>query len=296
MIDNAANPQKSRFARLLRDNSVLRELMRSRIAQVSTVITLIYLLVAVLGPFLAPYDPTSMLTLPRQTPSAEHWFGTDEIGRDIFSRLLVSARVAMTVGFVSVGISLVVGSFLGIVAGFYGGWVDTVVMRFVDILLAFPGILLALAVITFLGPGMTNTIIAIGIGGIPGYARLIRGEVLSLIERDHVPAARALGARGLRIIAKHLMPLLLSSMLVYSTAQLARAILAEAGLSYLGLGVQPPDPSWGGMIASGQRFFLTAPYMAIYPGTTIMILVFALNLLGDALRDALNPTLRRSEG
>ncbi len=295
MIGNAVNPQKSRFARLLRDNPVLRELMRSRIAQVSTVITLIYLLVAILGPFLAPYDPTSMLTLPRQTPSAEHWFGTDEIGRDIFSRLLVSARVAMTVGFVSVGISLVAGGFLGIVAGFYGGWVDTVVMRFVDILLAFPGILLALAVITFLGPGMTNTIIAIGIGGIPGYARLIRGEVLSLIERDHIPAARALGARSLRIIAKHLMPLLLSSMLVYSTAQLARAILAEAGLSYLGLGVQPPDPSWGGMIASGQRFFLTAPYMAIYPGTTIMILVFALNLLGDALRDALNPTLRRSE-
>lgn len=296
MIDNAANAQKSRFARLLRDNPVLRELMRSKIAQVSAVITLIYLLVAILGPFLAPYEPTSMLTLPRQTPSAEHWFGTDEIGRDIFSRLLVSARVAMTVGFVSVGISLIVGGFLGIVAGFYGGWVDTVVMRFVDILLAFPGILLALAVITFLGPGMTNTIIAIGIGGIPGYARLIRGEVLSLIERDHIPAAKALGARGLRIIAKHLMPLLLSSMLVYSTAQLARAILAEAGLSYLGLGVQPPDPSWGGMIASGQRFFLTAPYMAIYPGTTIMILVFALNLLGDALRDALNPTLRRSEG
>jgi peptide/nickel transport system permease protein len=296
VIDRATDSQKSRLARLLRDNPVLRELMRSKIAQVSTVITLIYLLIAILGPFLAPYDPTSMLTLPRQTPSSSHWFGTDEIGRDIFSRLLVSARVAMTVGFVSVGISLIVGGFLGIVAGFYGGWVDTVVMRFVDILLAFPGILLALAVITFLGPGMTNTIIAIGIGGIPGYARLIRGEVLSLIERDHIPAAKALGARGLRIIAKHLMPLLLSSMLVYSTAQLARAILAEAGLSYLGLGVQPPDPSWGGMIASGQRFFLTAPYMAIYPGTTIMILVFALNLLGDALRDALNPTLRRSEG
>lgn len=295
MIDNTVPPQQGRFARMLRDNPILRELVRSRIAQISTVITLIYVLVAILGPFLAPYEPTSMLTLPRQTPSPEHWFGTDEIGRDIFSRLLVSARVAMTVGFVSVGIGLVVGGVLGIVAGFYGGWVDTVVMRFVDILLAFPGILLALAVITFLGPGMTNTIIAIGIGGIPGYARLVRGEVLSLIERDHISAARALGARGPRIIAKHLMPLLLSSMLVYSTAQLARAILAEAGLSYLGLGVQPPNPSWGGMIASGQRFFLTAPYMAIYPGTAIMILVFALNLLGDALRDALNPTLRRSE-
>ncbi len=294
MIRNPKTPAESRFRRLLRDNPILRELVRSKIAQVSVAITLIYALIALLGPVLAPYDPTAMLTLPRQTPSAEHWFGTDEIGRDIFSRLLVSARVAMTVGFVAVGIGLVVGGLMGIVAGFYGGWIDSFVMRLVDILLAFPGILLALAVITFLGPGMTNTMIAIGIGGIPGYARLIRGEVLSLIERDHVSAARALGAGGIRLVFRHLVPLLLSSMLVYSTSQLARAILAEAGLSYLGLGVQPPNPSWGGMIASGQRFFLTAPYMAIYPGTAIMILVFSLNLLGDALRDALNPTLRRS--
>jgi peptide/nickel transport system permease protein len=287
---------RARWRRLLRDNPVLHEFARSRIAQVSGAIALAYLVVAILGPLLAPYDPTAMLTLPRQAPSPEHWFGTDEIGRDIFSRMLISARVAMTVGFVAVGIGLVVGGILGILAGFYRGWVDSVVMRLVDILLAFPGILLALAVITFLGPGLTNTMIAIGIGGIPGYARLVRGEVLSLTERDHVTAARALGAGNLRLVLRHLMPMLLSTMLVYSTAQLARAILAEAGLSYLGLGVQPPDPSWGGMIASGQRFFLTAPYMAIYPGTAIMVLVFALNLLGDALRDALNPTLRRQGG
>ncbi|HKK92246.1 MAG TPA: ABC transporter permease [Longimicrobiales bacterium] len=278
----------------LRRNPIVRELVRSRIAQVSAVITLVYVILAVFGPQLAPYDPTAMLTLPRQGPSAEHWFGTDEIGRDIFSRMLVSARVAMTVGFVAVGIGLVVGGVLGVVAGFFQGWIDSVIMRAVDVLLAFPGILLALAVITFLGPGLVNTMIAIGIGGIPGYARLARGEVLSLIERDHVVAARSLGARNLRLMWKHLFPLLVSSLLVYSTAALARAILAEAGLSYLGLGVQPPEPSWGGMISSGQRFFLTAPFMAIYPGTAIMMLVFALNLLGDVLRDALNPALRRS--
>ncbi|MEX2500812.1 MAG: ABC transporter permease [Trueperaceae bacterium] len=275
-------------------NPILRELLRSRIAQVSAVITLLYVIVAAFGPQIAPYDPTEMLTLPRQGPSAEHWFGTDEIGRDIFSRMLVSARVAMTVGFVAVGIGLVAGGVLGVIAGFFQGWIDSVIMRFIDVLLAFPGILLALAVITFLGPGLVNTMIAIGIGGIPGYARLARGEVLSLIERDHVVAARSLGARNLRLMAKHLFPLLVSSLLVYSTAALARAILAEAGLSYLGLGVQPPEPSWGGMISSGQRFFLTAPFMAIYPGTAIMMLVFALNLLGDVLRDALNPALRRS--
>ena len=276
------------------DNPLWRELRRSRIAQVSFVLTLAYLIAAAFGPALAPYSPIDMLTLPRQAPSAEHWFGTDEIGRDIFSRLLISARVAIVVGFVAVAIGLVAGGIMGVIAGYFGGWIDSVLMRVVDVLLAFPGILLALAVITFLGPGLTNTMIAIGIGGIPGYARLVRGEVLSLLERDYVAAARSLGANHLRVITKHITPMLISSVLVYSTAQLARAILAEAGLSYLGLGVQPPNPSWGGMIASGQRFFLSAPFMAIYPGMAIMVLVFALNLLGDAFRDALNPQLRRA--
>ena len=280
--------------RRLNESPLWRELKRSRIAQVSFFLTLLYLVLAAFGPAIAPYSPTDMLTLPRQAPSAEHWFGTDEIGRDIFSRMLVSARVAIVVGFVAVAIGLVIGGVMGVMAGYFGGWIDAVFMRVIDVLLAFPGILLALAVITFLGPGLTNTMIAIGIGGIPGYARLVRGEVLSLLERDFVAAARSLGANHLRVITKHLTPMLLSSLLVYSTAQLARAILAEAGLSYLGLGVQPPNPSWGGMIASGQRFFLSAPFMAIYPGVAIMILVFALNLLGDAFRDALNPQLRRA--
>jgi peptide/nickel transport system permease protein len=279
--------------RAIKENPLWREFVRSPIAQIAAVVTLIYIILAIFGPTLAPYSEIDMLTLPRQRPSGDYWFGTDEIGRDIFSRMLVSARVAMTVGFISVGIGLIIGSLIGILAGYFGGWLDALLMRIVDVLLAFPGILLALAVITFLGPGLTNTMIAIGIGGIPGYARLVRGEVITLLERDYVSAARSLGANHMRVIVQHIVPMLVSSVLVYSTAQLARAILAEAGLSYLGLGVQPPFPSWGGMIASGQRFFLSAPYMAIYPGTAIMILVLALNLLGDALRDALNPQLRR---
>ncbi|CAN5660153.1 ABC transporter permease [soil metagenome] len=278
----------------MRSNPLIREVARSRIAQLSALITIVYLVVAAFGPQLAPHSEIEMLTLPRQAPSAEHLFGTDEIGRDIFSRMLVSARVAMTVGFVAVAIGLVFGFVMGVLAGYFGGWVDATLMRVVDVLLAFPGILLALAVITFLGPGLTNTMIAIGIGGIPGYARLVRGEVLAVLERDFISAARSLGANHMRVILKHVTPMLLSSLLVFSTAQLARAVLAEAGLSYLGLGVQPPFPSWGGMIASGQRFFLSAPYMAIYPGLAIMVLVLALNMLGDSLRDALNPQLRKA--
>jgi peptide/nickel transport system permease protein len=165
-------------------------------------------------------------------------------------------------------------------------------MRLMDVLLAFPGLLLALAVITFLGPGMLNTMIAIGIGGIPGYARLVRSEVLAIRNREHVLAARAIGASNLRVIARHILPLTASSVLVYSTAQLARAILTEAGLSFLGLGIQPPDPSWGAMIASGQRSFLSSPAMGIFPGLAIMGMVFTLNLLGDSLRDALDPHRR----
>ena len=168
----------------------------------------------------------------------------------------------------------------------------SVSMRMMDILLAFPGLLLALAVITFLGTGMVNTMIAIGIGGIPGYARLVRGEVLTLLNRDHVLAARSIGATNMRLMTRHILPLAMSSVLVYSTAQLARAILTEAGLSFLGLGIQPPTPSWGAMIASGQRSFLSAPAMGIFPGLAIMGMVFTLNLLGDSLRDALDPHQR----
>jgi peptide/nickel transport system permease protein len=274
------------------DNAFVRELRRSRVTQVSTVVALLYLFVGVTGPWLAPYDALELVASPRLSPSVEHWMGTDEVGRDTFSRILVGTRTAITVGFVAIGIGLLIGGAIGLVAGFYGSVVDSVSMRLMDILLAFPGLLLALAVITFLGTGMVNTMIAIGIGGIPGYARLVRGEVLTLLNRDHVLAARSIGATNMRLMTRHILPLAMSSVLVYSTAQLARAILTEAGLSFLGLGIQPPTPSWGAMIASGQRSFLSAPAMGIFPGLAIMGMVFTLNLLGDSLRDALDPHQR----
>ncbi len=273
----------------------LHELRRSRVTQVATAVALLYLIAGAVGPWLAPYDPLELVASPRLGPSMDHWMGTDEVGRDTFSRILAGTRSAVTVGFVAIGIGLFVGGAIGLVAGFYGSVVDSVSMRMMDILLAFPGLLLALAVITFLGTGMVNTMIAIGIGGIPGYARLVRGEVLTLLNRDHVLAARSIGASNLRLMTRHILPLAMSSVLVYSTAQLARAVLTEAGLSFLGLGIQPPDPSWGAMIASGQRSFLSAPALGIFPGLAIMGFVFTLNLLGDSLRDALDPHQRRRE-
>jgi len=275
------------------DHPILRELRRSRVTRIAPAVALLYLLVGITGAWLAPYDPLELVAAPRLGPSTTHWMGTDEVGRDTFSRILVGTRAAITVGFVAIGIGLFFGGVIGTLAGFYGSVVDSVAMRFMDVLLAFPGLLLALAVITFLGPGMVNTMIAIGIGGIPGYALLVRSEVRALRDREHVLAARAIGASNLRIMARHILPLTMSSVLVYSTAQLARAILTEAGLSFLGLGIQPPDPSWGAMIASGQRSFLSAPAMGIFPGLAIMGMVFTLNLLGDSLRDALDPHQRR---
>lgn len=279
-----------------RTNPLLRELRRSRITQLAAVLALVYAALAVFGPFIVPHDPFQLVARPRQPPSPEFWLGTDEIGRDLFSRIVVGTRLALIVGALAVAIGLFVGGLIGMLAAFYGRLIDVVLMRFVDVLLAFPGLLLALAVVTMLGPSLENTIIAIGVGGIPGYARLMRGEVLSLLSRDHVMAARSLGAGTLRVMTRHLLPLAFSSLLVYSTAQLARAILYEAGLSYLGLGVQAPNPSWGGMISTGQRSFLSTPMMGIFPGIAIMGVVYTLNLLGDSLRDALDPHQRGSTG
>ncbi len=271
---------------------ILAEIRRSRITQAALLLTVLYCVVALAGPWLAPHDPTSMLAMPRRPPSERFWLGTDEIGRDLLSRLIHGARVAFTVAFLATAIGLLGGAVLGLIAAYFAGYIDSAIMRTMDILLAFPGLLLALAIIAILGPGLTNAMIAIGIGGIPEYARLMRGEVLSLLGRDHVLAARAMGASDLRVMWRHLIPFTVPTMLVYSTSQLARAVLTEAGLSYLGLGVEPPTASWGGMIATGQAHMLTTPMLAIAPGLAIMGLVFALNMLGDSLRDALDPHQR----
>ena len=275
-----------------RRSLLLIELRRSWITQITLAVAVVYTIAAIAGPWLAPYDPTAILAPPRMPPNAQFMLGTDEIGRDLFSRLLFGTRVAFAVAIVATSIGLIGGVILGLLAGYFSGPVDSIIMRLVDILLAFPGLLLALAIITILGPGLTNAMIAIGVGGIPEYARLMRGEVLSLLNRDHVLAARSIGARDLRVMVRHLIPFSVPTMLVYSTAQLARAVLTEAGLSYLGLGVQPPTASWGGMIATGQQHLTTTPLMAIFPGLAIMGLIFVLNILGDSLRDALDPHQR----
>lgn len=271
---------------------IMAEIRRSRITQVSLLIALAYVAIAVAGPWIAPYDPTAILNRPRMPGNADFLLGTDEIGRDLLSRLIYGTRIAFMVAIVATSIGLVCGGVLGLIAGFFAGPADSIIMRVMDILLAFPGLLLALAIITILGPGLTNAMIAIGVGGIPEYARLMRSEVLSLLGRDHVLAARSIGATDRRIMIRHLIPFTVPTMLVYSTAQLARAVLTEAGLSYLGLGVQPPTASWGGMIATGQAHLTTTPMLAIYPGLAIIGLIFVLNILGDSLRDALDPHRR----
>jgi peptide/nickel transport system permease protein len=252
-------------------------------------------LAALLGPAIAGVDPAFQnLPLRLEGPSVMHWFGLDELGRDILARLLVGARISLLVGVVVVGISATIGTVLGSIAGYYGGIVDDVVSRISDILMAFPGLLLAIAVVAVLGPSLTNVVLALTLIGWVGYARLVRGQVLRVRELEYVQAARALGAAAPRILAKHIVPAALPALIVQATLGMGGAILAEASLSFLGLGVQPPTPSWGTMLNYGRSHLLDAPHLTIVPGLAIALLVLGFNFLGDGLRDALDPTM--SEG
>jgi len=253
-------------------------------------IVLIAVLAALTAPWVVPYDPAGQeLSLRLERPSVHHPFGLDELGRDIFSRVLAGARISLLVGITVVGISTLVGVFLGAVAGYFGGWVDDVISRGVDVLLAFPGILLAIALVAVLGPSLTNVVLALSVIGWVGYARLVRGQVLRAREFEFVQAARALGASTSRILIRHIIPTTLPAVMVQATLGMAGAILAEAALSFLGLGVQPPTPSWGTMLNGGRLHLLDAPHLTIFPGAAIAALVLGFNFLGDGLRDALDP-------
>jgi peptide/nickel transport system permease protein len=263
---------------------------RLRMARVGAAIVLITVLAAVAGPWLVPFDPASQeLALRLEGPSGVHWFGLDELGRDIFARILSGARISLLVGLVVVGVSGTIGVAMGSVAGYFGGRIDEAISRLIDILLAFPGLLLAIAMVAVLGPSLTNVVIALSLIGWVGYARLVRGQVLRARELEFVQAARALGATTPRILARHIIPTTLPAVTVQATLGMGGAILAEAALSFLGLGVQPPTPSWGTMLNYGRGHLLDAPHLTVFPGIAIAILVLGFNFLGDGLRDALDP-------
>jgi peptide/nickel transport system permease protein len=258
--------------------------------RVGAAIVAIAVLAALIGPILAPFDSAAQeLPLRLTGPSLQHWFGLDELGRDILSRVLAGARISLLVGIVVVSISSTVGILVGAIAGYFGGRLDEVLSRIIDVLLAFPGLLLAIAMVAVLGPSLVNVVFALSLIGWVGYARLVRGQVLRARELEFVQAARALGASTPRVLIRHVIPTALPAVSVQATLGMGGAILAEASLSFLGLGVQPPTPSWGTMLNYGRIHLLDAPHLTVFPGLAIAVLVLGFNFLGDGLRDALDP-------
>jgi peptide/nickel transport system permease protein len=285
---------KARSPRMERWSAFYKQMKKNKMAMIGGYIILFYVLVAIFGPWIAPYDPLAIDLMNKlQPPSLEHLMGTDDKGRDVLSRIIYGSQLSLTVGVVSVLIGAVVGIFLGLVSGYYGKMVDTVIMRFIDVLLAFPGILLALAIISALGPDLINVMIAVGIFSIPTFARIVRGSTLSTKKMEYIDAIRALGATDFKIIFVHILPNILSPIIVQGTLRLATAILTAAGLSFLGMGAQPPSPEWGAMLSSGRNFLWNAPHMATFPGIAIALIVMGLNLFGDGLRDALDPRMKK---
>ncbi|GAB4458064.1 MAG: ABC transporter permease [Anaerolineae bacterium] len=270
-----------------------RRLIRQPLSILAGVIVIILIFTAIFGPMLAPYDPNNIDMANRfAPPSLNHPMGTDDFGRDILSRIMVGARVSLQVGLIAVGLAATVGTSLGLLAGYTGRLTDEIIMRIMDILFAFPAILLAIAIMAALGKGITNAMIAIGIVYVPIFARIARSSVLSVREEEFVDAARAIGSTDGRIMTRHIFPNILSPLIVETTLSLSFAILAEAALSFFGLGTQPPDPSWGRMLSEGRAYFQQSAWLAIWPGLAIMLTVLGFNLLGDGLRDALDPRLK----
>ena len=268
----------------------MRRLFRRKSAVFGLAIVAFFIALAVFAPLLSPYDPVAQSwTLVRQPPSASHWFGTDDLGRDILVRVIYGARASLLAGIISVGIALSIGVPVGLAAGYLGGFLDSLIGRMTDAMLACPFLILAIALAAFLGPSLGNAMIAIGVTAIPIFVRLTRGQVLAVKMEDYVEAARAVGNPRWRIVFVHILPNIMPALLVQATLSIAAAIIAEAALSFLGLGQQPPEPSWGSMLNSAQRFLVNAPWMAVWPGLAIFLTVLSFNLVGDGLRDALDP-------
>ncbi|MBV1694234.1 MAG: ABC transporter permease [Hyphomicrobiales bacterium] len=285
-VPDAANfdtPARRAWARLKRRKS----------AMLGLVIIVVLVIMAVLAPWIAPFDPAKQSWIAvRKAPSLANWFGTDESGRDLFSRVVWGARASLMAGVVSISIAVGLGVPIGLLAAYRGGFTDTIISRITDAMLACPFLILAIALAAFLGPSLTNAMIAIGVTSTPIFVRLTRGQVMSVKVEDYVEAARSVGNPAYRIAFRHILPNILPALLVQATLSIAAAIIAEASLSFLGLGQQPPAPSWGSMLNTAQRFLTQAPWMAIFPGVAIFLAVLSFNLLGDGLRDALDPKER----
>jgi peptide/nickel transport system permease protein len=285
----AALPGRRRAA------AILRALRHNPLGLAGLLTIALVALVAILAPLLSPYGPTDQVANRLEEPSGEYLLGTDEFGRDILSRVIFGSRISLYVGVVSVGLALISGGAVGLVAGYFGRRTDTLLMRLVDILFAIPSLVLAIVIAGLLGPSLTNAMIAIGIVYAPIYARLVRGEVLAVRNQPYIEAAHAVGLGHGRLILRHILPNITAPLIIQTTLLLSTAILSEASLSFLGLGTQPPDPSWGTMLGSGRRYMELTPWVAIAPGLAIVTTVLGFNLLGDGLRDALDPRLRGSE-
>ena len=272
---------------------VWRRLKRNRAAIVGGVIVLLFVAIALLAPLIAPFDPNEGdLSQRLKPPGHEHLLGTDALGRDLLSRVIYGARISLQIQVVSVLIALVIGTLLGMIGGYYGGKFDHLIMRLMDILLAFPGIFLAISIIAVLGPGLVNLMLAAGIYSIPQFARIVRGSILTLKEKEFIEAARAVGEKDINILFRYLLPNSMAPIIIQTTLRMATVLLTASGLSFLGLGVQPPTAEWGAMLSNARAYLITAPHVATVPGLAIMLVVMGFNLFGDGLRDSLDPRLR----
>lgn len=271
-------------------NRILSKFLGNRSAMMGAGLVLFFIVIAVLAPLIAPHDPIkpSFSTI-RKAPSAIFWFGTDELGRDVFSRMVIGARASLMAGVVSVAIAVLLGVPFGLISGYFGGWIDATISRSTEAMLAIPFLIFAIALAAFLGPSLTNAMIAIGLSAMPIFVRLTRGQVLTIKAEDYVEGARAIGLPNFWIILRYILPNVLPPILVQATLTVATAIIAEASLSFLGLGQQPPNPSWGSMLNTAKNFMSQAPWMSFFPGSAIFLIVLGFNLFGDGLRDALDP-------
>lgn len=291
-MERTLETQKKRSMAL----EIWRRLRKNKMAMLGLVILVMLALTAIFADVIADYDTKVIaqdIKNRLQGPSMEHWCGTDEFGRDIFARLVHGSRVSLVVGLISVSISLLMGGALGAIAGYYGGRVDNVIMRIMDIFLAVPSILLAMTIVAALGTSLINVMLAIGVSGIPGYARIVRASVMSIKDQEFVEASRAIGAKSPTTIFREILPNCLAPIIVQATLSVAGAILSTASLSFIGLGVQPPSPEWGAMLSGGRNYLRDALHLTLFPGLAIVITILALNLLGDGLRDALDPRLKQ---